>query len=115
MLSIILLSYQSEKRIDKFFGALNKKMVEENIEFECIIMDDASTDESHTVALEIEKKYKGDKIKEHFCFQGCQFDNTTATITQVQSTVKEQKRLTADLDIWHKQTFHRKKYTRNYI
>ena len=58
MLSIILLSYQSEKRIDKFFGALNKKMVEENIEFECIIMDDASTDESHTVALEIEKKYE---------------------------------------------------------
>ena len=58
MLSIILLSYQSEKRIDKFFGALNKKMLEENIQFECIIMDDASTDASHTFALELEKKYE---------------------------------------------------------
>jgi glycosyltransferase involved in cell wall biosynthesis len=58
MLSIILLSYQSEKRIDKFFGALNKKMLEENIPFECIIMDDASTDASHTFALELENKYE---------------------------------------------------------
>ena len=58
MLSIILLSYQSEKRIDKFFGALNKKMLEENIQFECIIMDDASTDASHTFALELENKYE---------------------------------------------------------
>ena len=58
MLSIILLSYQSEKRIDNFFGALNKKMLEEKIDFECIIMDDASTDASHTIALELEKQYK---------------------------------------------------------
>ena len=58
MLSIILLSYQSEKRIDKVFRALNKRMLEEKIEFECIIMDDASTDDSHTIALELEKQYK---------------------------------------------------------
>ena len=58
MLSIILLSYQSEKRIDNFFGALNKKMIEEKIEFECIIMDDASTDASHTIALELDKQHK---------------------------------------------------------
>ena len=58
MLSIILLSYQSEKRIEKFFHVLNKRMLEEKIEFECIIMDDASTDKSHKVALEIEKKYE---------------------------------------------------------
>ena len=58
MLSIILLSYQSEKRIEKFFDTLKKRMLKENIEFECIIMDDASTDASHTVALEIEKKYE---------------------------------------------------------
>ena len=66
MLSIILLSYQSEKRINKFFGALNKKMLEEKIDFECIIMDDASTDASHTVALELEKpiwKCKGFSVK----------------------------------------------------
>jgi glycosyltransferase involved in cell wall biosynthesis len=58
MLSIILLSYQSEKRINKFFGALNKKMLEEEIDFECIIMDDASSDASHTIALELEKQYE---------------------------------------------------------
>ena len=58
MLSIILLSYQSEKRIEKFFDALNKRMLDENIEFECIIMDDSSTDTSHKVALELETKYE---------------------------------------------------------
>ena len=58
MLSIILLSYQSEKRIEKFFDALNKRMLKENIEFECIIMDDSSTDASHKVALEIETKHE---------------------------------------------------------
>ena len=58
MLSIILLSYQSEKRIDKFFGALNKRMLEEKIEFECIIMDDGSTDAPYAIALELEKQYK---------------------------------------------------------
>jgi len=58
MLSIILLSYQSEKRIEKFFDALNKRMLEENINFECIIMDDSSTDTSHLVALELEIKYE---------------------------------------------------------
>ena len=58
MLSIILLSYQSEKRIEKFFDSLNKRMLEENIEFECIIIDDASTDASHKVALDIETKYE---------------------------------------------------------
>ena len=57
MLSIILLSYQSEKRINKFFGALNKKMLQEKIQFECIIMDDASTDASHSIAQELEKQY----------------------------------------------------------
>ena len=58
MLSIILLSYQSEKRIEKFFDALNKRMHEEKIEIECIIIDDGSSDSSYTVALEIEKRYK---------------------------------------------------------
>ena len=58
MLSIILLSYQSEKRIEKFFDAINKRMLQENIEFECIIMDDSSTDASHTIALELETKYE---------------------------------------------------------
>ena len=58
MLSIILLSYQSEKRIENFFHALNKRMLVEEIDFECIIMDDASSDESHAVACEIEKIYK---------------------------------------------------------
>ena len=38
MLSIILLSYQSAQRIEKFFDTLNERMLEEKIEFECIIM-----------------------------------------------------------------------------
>jgi dolichol-phosphate mannosyltransferase len=58
MLSIILLSYQSAQRIEKFFDTLNERMLEEKIEFECIIMDDASTDSSHDIALKIEKKFK---------------------------------------------------------
>ena len=58
MLSIILLSYQSEKRIEKVFDALSRRMLEEKIEFECIIMDDASSDESHNVAIELETKYE---------------------------------------------------------
>ena len=62
MLSIILLSYQSEKRIEKFFCALNKRMLEEKIEFECIIMDDASSDASNAIALEIENKYENVKL-----------------------------------------------------
>ena len=33
-------------------------MLEEEIEFECIIIDDASTDASHTIALELDKKYE---------------------------------------------------------
>ena len=57
MLSIILLSYQSERQIDKFVDALNLRMFDEKIEFECIIIDDASTDASHKVALELEVKY----------------------------------------------------------
>ena len=48
--------YQSEKRIENFFDSPNKRMLEEKIE-KGIIMDDASTDASHTIALELEKQY----------------------------------------------------------
>ena len=33
-------------------------MLQENIEFECMIMDDSSTDVSHKVALELETKHE---------------------------------------------------------
>ena len=58
MLSIILLSYQSEKRILKFYKELNSRLIKEGIEYELIIMDDGSKDSSHEIALEIETKYK---------------------------------------------------------
>ena len=57
MLSVILLSYQSENKIEIFFNALNDRLSKENIEFECIIMDDGSNDSSFEVAEDLEKKF----------------------------------------------------------
>ena len=57
MLSVILLSYQSENKIEIFFNALNDRLSKENIEFECIIMDDGSNDSSFEVAEDLEKEF----------------------------------------------------------
>jgi glycosyltransferase involved in cell wall biosynthesis len=57
MLSVILLSYQSENKIEEFFNALNDRFTKENIEFECIIMDDGSKDSSFEIAEDLEKKF----------------------------------------------------------
>ena len=58
MLSIILLSYQSENRIEKFFDALRNRLEKEKIPFDCIIMDDGSSDSSYEVALKIENTHE---------------------------------------------------------
>ena len=58
MLSIILLSYQSENRIEKFFVSLRNRLEKERIPFDCIIMDDGSSDSSHEVALNIENTHE---------------------------------------------------------
>ena len=58
MLSIILLSYQSENRILKFYEELDSHLIQEGIEYELIIMDDGSNDSSYEIALELEQKNK---------------------------------------------------------
>ena len=57
-LSVILLSYYSEKRIIKVYEEVSKVLNAEKIEFEFIIMDDGSKDKSYETALELEKKNK---------------------------------------------------------
>ena len=58
MLSIILLSYYSKERIRKSYLAIKQLLESENIQFEFIVMDDGSKDESFIMALELEKKYE---------------------------------------------------------
>lgn len=58
MLSIILLSYQSENKILNFYKELNNRLREEEIEYELIIMDDCSNDSSFDIALDLEQKNK---------------------------------------------------------
>jgi polyisoprenyl-phosphate glycosyltransferase len=55
LLSVILLSYYSEKRLIPAFTAVANRMEAENIPFEFIIIDDGSKDRSYEVALELEK------------------------------------------------------------
>ena len=56
MLSIILLSYQSENRLENFFLTLKTFLLKKKISFELIIIDDGSTDSSYENALGLEKK-----------------------------------------------------------
>ena len=58
MISIILLSYQSESRILNFYKKLNNRLSKEEIEYELIIMDDGSNDSSYEIALDLEQKNK---------------------------------------------------------
>ncbi len=58
MLSVILLSYYSEKRIPAVYEAVLNLLTAENIPFELIIIDDGSTDDSYALALELEKQDK---------------------------------------------------------
>ena len=52
-LSLIILSYQSEKQLEETYIKVRDKMDEEKIPFEIIIMDDGSTDESFNIAKKI--------------------------------------------------------------
>ena len=56
LLSIILLSYYSGKRIRKSYQAVKQLLDEESIPFEFIVMDDGSEDDSYSIALELEKE-----------------------------------------------------------
>ncbi len=60
-LSIIFLSYYSEKRVEDVFCKTKEVMERENIPFEFIIVDDGSKDNSYDTALELEKKHENVK------------------------------------------------------
>lgn len=55
LLSIILLSYYSQDKIEARFRQVAQTMEAENIPFEFIIIDDGSKDNSYQVALDLEK------------------------------------------------------------
>ncbi len=57
MLSLILLSYFSEERINQVHNKLSSLLSKENIDFELIIIDDGSTDNSFKIAQELESRH----------------------------------------------------------
>ena len=57
LLSIILLSYYSESRIEKCYLNVAKKLEMARIPYEFIVIDDGSTDDSYKTALKLEEKY----------------------------------------------------------
>ncbi len=58
MLSLILLSYFSGERINQVHNKLSSLLSRENIEFELIIIDDGSSDNSFKIAQKLEEKHK---------------------------------------------------------
>ena len=60
-LSIILLSYNSSSNILAAYQHLKKALNEEKIDFEFIIMDDGSEDNSYEIAVQLEKNEKNVK------------------------------------------------------
>jgi len=54
-LSIILLSYYSEDKINDLYEIIIKRLEKEKIEFELIIIDDGSKDNSYNKSLDLEK------------------------------------------------------------
>jgi polyisoprenyl-phosphate glycosyltransferase len=58
LLSLILLSYYSGKKIYEVYEKVKDKMTAENIPFELIIIDDGSKDDSFEIACELENQDK---------------------------------------------------------
>ena len=55
--SIILLSYFSEERIEPVYKEVDKRLKEEGIDYEFIIIDDGSTDNSFQVAAKLAEEH----------------------------------------------------------
>ena len=58
MFSIILLSYNSSKNILNVYQHLKTELKQEKIDFEFIIIDDSSDDNSYEIAVQLEKNEK---------------------------------------------------------
>jgi len=58
MLSLILLSYFSGERINQVHNKLSSLLSRENIDFELIIIDDGSNDNSFEIAQQLEEQHK---------------------------------------------------------
>jgi len=56
LLSVCLQAYYSEDKINHVYYSLREALDKESIEFELIITDDASTDNTYAIAHELEKK-----------------------------------------------------------
>ncbi len=56
LLSLILLSYYSEERINVAYNKIRILLEKEDIPFEFIVIDDGSKDNSYKIALELESK-----------------------------------------------------------
>ncbi len=54
LLSVILLSYSSKEKINEVYESTKKTLKKENIDFEFIIMDDGSKDDSFKIAEKLE-------------------------------------------------------------
>ncbi len=61
MLSLILLSYYSRERITQAYEKLSILLAQEKIDFEFIVIDDGSTDDSFEIAKELEGKHENVK------------------------------------------------------
>jgi polyisoprenyl-phosphate glycosyltransferase len=57
LLSVILLSYYSEKRMEYVYEKVKDTLIKEKINFEFIIIDDGSKDKSYEIAKMLEKKF----------------------------------------------------------
>ena len=61
-LSVILLSYYSQNRIINVYNKVNDILIKAKINFEFIVIDDGSSDNSFSIALNLEKERENVKV-----------------------------------------------------